>query len=222
MLYKADTPRQRSRTQNICFLISISAVILKLMVKITSIFGPYRFLRIAWHDIFSLSDPFRSLSSMLEFVYPPWFSGVRREIAHFLVKLNACTRAGRSQTSEQDEASFERQRREPLGGSWGHAPPPTTTTTRKFWNLEAQKCSCKHFPWHHVFFREVNLGQGWKFTFLLLSDTGAKLMTICILKHLKKPLLTVDMKRINLIKMLFPSIDPPYISWFYLNQSNFF
>ena len=26
------------------------------------------------------------------------------------------------------------------------------------------------------------------------------------------------MKRINLIKMLFPSIHPPYISWFYLNQ----
>ena len=56
MLYKADTPR--SRTQNICLLISISAVILKLMVKITSIFFSYRFLRIAWPDIFSLSDHF--------------------------------------------------------------------------------------------------------------------------------------------------------------------
>ena len=41
--------------QKICFVISISAVILKRMVKITSIFGSYRFLRIAWHDIFSLS-----------------------------------------------------------------------------------------------------------------------------------------------------------------------
>ena len=52
----ADTrPRLQSRTQNICFVISISAVILKRMVKITSIFGSYRFLRIAWHDIFSLS-----------------------------------------------------------------------------------------------------------------------------------------------------------------------
>ena len=51
MFYKADTPR--SRTQNTCFLISISAVILKLMVKITSIFFSYRFLRIAWPDIFS-------------------------------------------------------------------------------------------------------------------------------------------------------------------------
>ena len=56
MLYKADTPR--SRTQNICFRISISAVILKLMVKITSIFFSYRFLRIAWPDIFSHSDHF--------------------------------------------------------------------------------------------------------------------------------------------------------------------
>ena len=52
----ADTrPRLQRRTQNICFVISISAVILKRMVKITSIFGSYRFLRIAWHDIFSLS-----------------------------------------------------------------------------------------------------------------------------------------------------------------------
>ena len=55
VLYKAETPCQRSRRQKICFLISISAVILKLMVKITSIFGSYRFLRIAWHDILSLS-----------------------------------------------------------------------------------------------------------------------------------------------------------------------
>ena len=48
-------PRLQSRTQNICFVISISAVILKRMVKITSIFGSYSFLRIALHDIFSLS-----------------------------------------------------------------------------------------------------------------------------------------------------------------------
>ena len=39
MRYKADTTPPRSRTQNVslCFLISISAVILKLMLKITSI-----------------------------------------------------------------------------------------------------------------------------------------------------------------------------------------
>ena len=48
-------PRLQIRTQNICLVISISAVILKVMVKITSIFGSYRFLRIAWHDTFSLS-----------------------------------------------------------------------------------------------------------------------------------------------------------------------
>ena len=48
-------PRLQSRTQCICFVISISAVILKLMVKISSIFGSYKFLRVAWHDIFSLS-----------------------------------------------------------------------------------------------------------------------------------------------------------------------
>ena len=30
------------------------------------------------------------------------------------------------------------------------------------------------------------------------------------------------MKRINLIKMLFPSIHPPYIGWLYLSQFNFF
>ena len=49
----------------------------------------------------------------------------------------------RSQTLVEDEASFERRGRELLGGSAGLPPPP-----RKFWNLEAQKCSCKHFLWH--------------------------------------------------------------------------
>ena len=46
LLQNADTrPRLQSGIQNICFV----------MVKITSIFGSYRFLRIAWHDILSLS-----------------------------------------------------------------------------------------------------------------------------------------------------------------------
>ena len=36
MPFQADTTRLRGRTQNVCFLISISAAILKLMVKITS------------------------------------------------------------------------------------------------------------------------------------------------------------------------------------------
>ena len=50
-----EHPRLQSRTQNICFVISTSAVSLKLMLKITSIFGLYRFSRRASHDIFSLS-----------------------------------------------------------------------------------------------------------------------------------------------------------------------
>ena len=56
-LQNVDTrPRLQSRTQYICFVISISAVILKVMVKTTSVFGSYRFLRKARHDIFSLSN----------------------------------------------------------------------------------------------------------------------------------------------------------------------
>ena len=75
--YATDTPRLRSTMQNICFLISISAVTLKLMVKITSIFGSYRFLRIAWHDIFSLSDHFPASWNLYTCtVYPPWSCGV--------------------------------------------------------------------------------------------------------------------------------------------------
>ena len=47
----------------------------------------------------------------------------------------------RSQTSEKDETSFERRRCRPLRGLWARLP-------RKFWNLKAQKCSFKYFPWH--------------------------------------------------------------------------
>ena len=50
--YASTIYQSLSTTQNICFLISISAIIFKLIVKITSIFGSYRFLRIVWHDIF--------------------------------------------------------------------------------------------------------------------------------------------------------------------------
>ena len=84
MLYKADTPRLRSMMQNICFLISISAVTLKLMAKITSIFGSYRFLRIAWHDIFSLSDHFPASWNLCT-VYPSMILRSRRENAHLLI-----------------------------------------------------------------------------------------------------------------------------------------
>ena len=85
MLYKADTPRLLSKMQNICFLVSISAVTLKLIsitVKITSIFGSYRLLRIAWHDIFSLSDHFPA-SWNLYTVYPPLSWEVEEKILVF-------------------------------------------------------------------------------------------------------------------------------------------
>ena len=50
------------------------------MVKITSIFGSYRFSKnsIAWHFL-----TFRSLSSQLEFVYPPWSWGVEEQMLIF-------------------------------------------------------------------------------------------------------------------------------------------
>ena len=48
----------------------------------------------------------------------------------FFFYFCVCEYQGRSQTSEQDEACFERQRREPLGRSGGMpppgAPPPPT------------------------------------------------------------------------------------------------
>ena len=81
MLNRADTPRLRSTTQNISFLISISAVILKLMVKVTTISGSYRFLRIAWHDIFSLSDHFPASWNL----YIPSDLAESKSNAHLLV-----------------------------------------------------------------------------------------------------------------------------------------
>ena len=57
-LQKANKPRLRSSTQNICSVISISPVVLELMIKITSIFVSYRFLRMARHYTLSLSDHF--------------------------------------------------------------------------------------------------------------------------------------------------------------------
>ena len=64
-LQNADTrPRLQSRTQNICLVISISTVILKLKM-VTCIFGSYRFLRIAWHDIAT------RLHHLLTSIYPP-------------------------------------------------------------------------------------------------------------------------------------------------------
>ena len=81
-------------------------------------------------------------------------------------------------------ASFERWMREPLGGSRGMPPSPPPPPARKFWNLGAQKCSCKHSPWHFSSEKSI-LGKCRSSLFLLLSDAGVKLMTICIFKHLK-------------------------------------
>ena len=71
VLYKRlendDTrPRLQSRTQNVCFVISISAIILKLTVKITYIFGSFFNNSMAWYFV-----TFTSPSSKLKFVYPP-------------------------------------------------------------------------------------------------------------------------------------------------------
>ena len=57
------------------------------MVKITSIFGSYRFLRIAWHDIVLLSDlsDHFPASWNLYTMYPAVILRSRRENAHLLV-----------------------------------------------------------------------------------------------------------------------------------------
>ena len=89
MFFKnADTrPRVQRRTQNICFVISISpAVILRRMVQITSIFGSYRFLRVAWHDIFSLSHHLLASWNL----YIPRVAGSKSKCSSSL-KFNAWT-----------------------------------------------------------------------------------------------------------------------------------
>ena len=99
---------------------------------------------------------------------------------------------GRSQTSEQDEASFERRRRQPLGGLGACPPPPSSPEHFEIYSLRNRAGEGLSALLRNAlvtifrgifFFRKVNLGQMSKFTFLLLSDAGAKLMTICISKH---------------------------------------
>ena len=87
MLYKTSIHvLVREVGRKTCFVISLSAVILKLMVKITSIFGSYSFLRTAWHDIFSLSHHLLASWNL----YIPVLRS-RRANAYPLVKLNAWT-----------------------------------------------------------------------------------------------------------------------------------
>ena len=69
----ADTrPRLQSRTQNIFFVISISAVILKRMVQITSILGSYSFLRIT-HVQYTQTDTIRQTDGPLVPLMAHWY-----------------------------------------------------------------------------------------------------------------------------------------------------
>ena len=70
--YKADTIRMRKKDAK-----HVSPAILKLMVKITSIFGSYKFSK---NSIASHFLTFRSLSSQPELVYPPWSWGVEEQM----------------------------------------------------------------------------------------------------------------------------------------------
>ena len=60
-------------------------------VKITSIFFSYRFLRIAWYDIFSLSDHFRSFQQAGICISPVTLRPSRSANAHLLAMFNAWT-----------------------------------------------------------------------------------------------------------------------------------
>ena len=73
--------------QNICFVISISAVILNRMVKITSIFSSYSFLRVAPHDIFSLSHHLLASWNL----YITRVAESKSKNAHLLVIFNTWT-----------------------------------------------------------------------------------------------------------------------------------
>ena len=52
-------------------------------------------------------------------------------VSRLALKAEDLKSQGRSQTLEQDEASFERQRREPLGGT-GSMPPTPPPPNKKF------------------------------------------------------------------------------------------
>ena len=69
-LQKADKPRLRGSTQNICSVISISVVILKLTTDQNHIH--FRLIQVLKNGMALHFVTFRSLSSKLEFsIYPP-------------------------------------------------------------------------------------------------------------------------------------------------------
>ena len=86
MLHKADTPRLRSTMQNICFLISISAVTLKLISNGQNHIH-FWLIQVLKNSMTWYFLTFRPLSSKLEFVYSvsPVILRSRRENAHLLV-----------------------------------------------------------------------------------------------------------------------------------------
>ena len=86
MLQKADTPRLRSTMQNICFLISISAVTLKLISNGQNHIH-FWLMQVLKNSMTWYFVTFRLLSSKLEYVYSafPVMLRSRRENAHLLV-----------------------------------------------------------------------------------------------------------------------------------------
>ena len=84
---------------------------------------------------------------------------------------------------------------------------------RKFWNLGAQKCSCKHFPWHFSSEKSI-LGKWRSSLFLLLSDAGSKLMTICVFKHLKYRYSQFKWNKLTSLKCFSPQFIHLILAWF--------
>ena len=77
---------------------------------------------------------------------------------------------GRSQTSEQNEASFERRRRESRGGFRGMPP-------RKILKTRSSEMFFKHFPWNFSSEKSILSSQGEAIaSFSLMLATALKLL----------------------------------------------
>ena len=90
-------------------------------------------------------------------------------------------------------------------------PPPPPPRT--FWSLGAQKCSCKHFPWHFSSEKSI-LGKCRSSLFLCQVNDHLHF------KAFEIPLLTVQVKLINLIKILawFIATNLIFSKDFFLNK----
>ena len=109
-LQKADKPRLRGSTQNICSVISISAVILKLTTDQNHIH--FRLIQVLKNGMALHLVTFRSLSSKLEFsIYPPWScSGVEEQMLFFSCQVKRLdgSKALKIQSPSQPSCSSER------------------------------------------------------------------------------------------------------------------